>query len=206
MPASANGNAECSYHGDAHGAMKKTAIAISVFALSTTLLHCERENSGLDSHGDRGVKFEIVINESVLRAGNQFVVKFLVTNDGEAPFYLSRHLSACGSALGFVDLKILDETGRNVRIGGCSDDVTPVEDENVLKLVHNSDSWIALRAREIYGGEAQFDLPRKSGTYELRVELYPTSLSEKQRASLAQNNIRVLLKPIKAPAVKIKVE
>jgi hypothetical protein len=155
---------------------------------------------------EEGVNFQMAVDRSEFSPGDRVRVSFVVTNEGPATLFFSRHLNECGSPLGFADLKILDETGRDTRSFGCSDDIGPIKDEQVLNFVHNPESWIALKQREIYGGEAEFDLPRKKGVYELRAELIPTSFTDNQKQILSQNGIRVLLKPIVAPVVRIRVK
>jgi hypothetical protein len=125
----------------------------------------------IESGTEEGVNFQIAVDRSEFSPGDRVRVNFMVTNERQVTLFFSRHLNACGSPLGFVDLKILDEAGRDTRSSGCSDDTAPIGDEQVLDFVHSSESWIALKHHEIYGGEVEFDLPKKKGVYELKAEL-----------------------------------
>jgi len=135
-----------------------TLWAMAIFSLATRGMP---PDCGPESH----VTFQIVTDHLNYAPGASLHVKFLVTNTGEAPFYLSRHLNECGSPVGFASLQILDQGNQNVRDSGCSDDIGPINDNELTEVVTDPKFWILLQPREIYGGEATFALPTKKGTY-----------------------------------------
>jgi hypothetical protein len=118
-------------------------------------------------------------------------------------------LIGCSEPGGWAELKIFDENHALMPGRECSDDSIPAKDEDMLEIarqIPTSGEWVSLCQGEIYGGVGEIDLPKKKGVYELKAEIYPPGFSEKQKEILAKNGIRVLLRPIAAPVVKIKVK
>jgi hypothetical protein len=66
-------------------------------------------------------------------------------------------------------------------------------------------SFIVLEQGEIYGREEVVQLPEKKGSYELKAELVPPSLPEKQLETLSEKRIRVLECRVQAPLIRIEV-
>ena len=132
-------------------------------------------------------------------------VKFIVTNIGETPIYIFRNFDGCSTSDGFVSLEILDSHNHDVRKTGCSVEMFPGPNFEILKWVHDANYWILLRPRDVYGGTAQFELPAKKGTYRLKAQLYPAALTEKHREILSENNMGVLRIPHDAPLVAVMV-
>ncbi len=182
----------------------KTKIATGTFG-AIVFFSLATRGMPSDCGPKSGVTFQIVTDKSAYAPRSTMHVKFIVTNIGGSPFHLSRHLNECGSPVGFASLQILDQNNQDVRGSGCSDDIGPVKDSEIIEVVTDAKFWIVLQPREIYGGEASFDLSAKKGTYRLKAELFPTSFTEKQREILSQKKMRVLLCPCSAPAVTVTV-
>jgi hypothetical protein len=130
----------------------------------------------------------------------------LVLNTAESPLYFSRHLSQCGSALGFASFQILDQNHQNVNNSGCSDDIGPLKESEIAGQVTDSRFWVLLKSKEIYGVEMIVKSPAKEGTYRLKAELFPASLTDQQREILSNQHVRILQCRSAAPIVTIVVK
>lgn len=182
----------------------KTRISTCMF-WATVLISLPTQGMPQACGPKSGVSFQVLTDHLDYAPGAALHVKFLVTNTGETPLYFSRHLNGCGSPVGFVSLQILDRNNQDVRDSGCSDDVGPIGDAELIEVVTDPRFWIQLQPREIFGGEATFALPAKKGTYRLKAELFPTSFTEKQKQILSKRGTRVLQSSCPAPSVTITV-
>src|SRR5260370_22980215 len=188
-----------------HATIKKiiyASCAVTAIVLASSILRGTPQDCGAKN----GVDFHIVTDRVAYTPRATLRVKFLVTNTGGPRLYFSRHLNECGSPAGFASLQILDDTNQDVRSSGCSDDIGPIKDSELIEMVTNPKIWIRLEPREIYGGEATFELPAKEGTYRLKAELWPTSFTDKQKEILSQRQMRVLQKPCAASFVTITIK
>lgn len=152
-----------------------------------------------------GVDFRIMTDKLVYRPKSTMYLKFLVTNTGEKPLYLFRHMNQCGSQLGSYQLTILDRHGRRVPVQTCFADLL-MDELDAVEMLTNPKSGIALKPGQIYDIEGDFELPSKPGKYRLKAELFPPGFLDKQRQVLAEKDMRVLDKClVPAPDVTITV-
>jgi hypothetical protein len=183
--------------------MKKTTCAIAAVAVFLALA---LKVAPLHSTPESDVDFQIVADKHSYDPGSVLHVKFIVLNNGETPLLLYRAISNCGSQYGFVGFTILDHEGRPVDTTACSGDSwPPLQQVDALKVVSDSKLWILLRQGELYGGVADFDLPKKRGVYRLSAELIPPAFTEDQKAILLQNRARILSR-YKSPIVTIGIK
>ena len=150
--------------------------------------------------------FLVLTDKLVYRPGSSAEVRFVVTNTGSSPFYLSRLMSECSGAEGSFFFEVLDRGNRDRRTGGCSADVYPEWWAQVLGKLSNPELFVLLRPGEIFGKLITVELPKKKGTYRLRAELHPPGFPESVKRPLAEKHIGVLEGPWPAPVVVIKVE
>jgi hypothetical protein len=139
-----------------------------------------------------GVAFQVSTDHKGYAAGDSMQVELLVINTGHDPLHFSRHLTDCGSRLGFASIEIIDRSSRNVRRTGCSHDTGPFQDNKLLETVNDPEHWVVLRPSEIYGQELALETPHTSGTYRLTAELFPTSFTSAQLKLLELNHIRIM--------------
>jgi hypothetical protein len=151
------------------------------------------------------IYLQISTPKTTYRPGERSLVSFTVRNQGAAPIYLSRSF-ICGTWTGYVDFRILNSLGQNVKNGGCDGFVLPIPLDKVKKEVTESAGWLRLDPGEIYGQEADFEAPVKKGSYRLVAELMPPGFSEQQKQVLASDQILVLQSHHVAPAVTIIVK
>jgi hypothetical protein len=191
---------------------------LKTYGLATTFLLFVLVSSAAKPRIDfDNIKFEAIpesftlklrkgIPEGELTPGVMMNIKFLVTNTGTAPIYIYRHLGACSDSDGFADIEVKDKAGRRVDIGGCSGDGLGHTNAELISWVKDSKYFISLQPREIYGGEASFELPPTKGKFHVQATLYPTgSLGKGQFEFLRDNDIRVLSSPHSAVPFTVTV-
>lgn len=133
------------------------------------------------------------------------IVRFSVVNRGNDSIYLTRGF-ICGKWIGFVDFHILNSRGQDVINRGCDAYILPIPLNEVKQEVTESRGWLRLDPYEIYGEEAEFELPEKKGSYRLVAELIPPGFTIDQKQLLASEQIHVLQTRHVAPAVTIVVK
>jgi hypothetical protein len=151
------------------------------------------------------VDFQIVADRTTYSPGAIMHVKFLATNTGEQPLYFFRGISECSSQLGSFFLLVLDEKGHQANRSGCSIDFL-MERMDVVGKLTAPESGIMLKAREIYGIEANVELPMKKGVYRLKAELVPAAFTSEQKETLSRKDLKVLQERCAAPVVTITVK
>jgi len=142
-----------------------------------------------------GVDFQIVTDKLVYAPKSMMHVKFLVANNDYASgksLYLYRLLSYCSSQMGQYKLTLVDRNNDSVPVRTCFIDQRLTDEVNAVELLTNSTTGIALKAGEVFGAEAGFQLPSQKGTYRLKAELLPATFTPKQQQALADKQMRVL--------------
>jgi len=142
--------------------------------------------------------------KTTYRPGERSLVSITVRNQGAAPIYLSRNF-ICGTWTGYVDFRILNSQGQNVKNGGCAGSEFTIPLDRLKQEVTESPGWLRLDPGELYGQEGDFEAPAKKGTYRLVAELMPPRFSEQQKLLLTSEKILVLQTRHAAPAVSIVV-
>jgi hypothetical protein len=151
------------------------------------------------------ISLHISTPKTIYRPGERSVVSFTVRNQGAAPIYLSRSF-ICGTRAGYVDFRILNSLGENVKNGGCAGSEFSVPLNKLKEEVTESRAWLRLDPGEIYGQEGDFEVPVKKGSYRLVAELIPPGFTEQQKQLLVSERIHVLQARHAAPAVTIIVK
>jgi hypothetical protein len=154
---------------------------------------------------EEAISLQISTLKTTYRPGEKSLVSFTVRNQGAAPIYLSRSL-ICGTWTGYVDFRILNSQGQNVKNGGCAGSEFSIPLDKLKQEVTGSAGWLRLDPGEIYGREGDFEAPVKKGTYRLAAELMPPGFSEQQKQVLASEKVLVLQVRHIAPAVTIVVK
>jgi hypothetical protein len=166
-----------------------------------------------------GVDFQIVTDKLVYAPKSKLLVKFLVTNTdftqrrdsstGLYEFrvlYLDRILGYCSGPLGGDWLEILDRNNKPVPIQKCFYDVV-MEKVDAVEVLTNPKTGIALQPGDVFGTEAEIQLPAKKGKYRLNAQLFTGWFPEKQLQALAEKRMQILPQSctISAPVVTITV-
>lgn len=178
-------------------------MSIHCIAAATILFFSAIRGTTPEPDGTTGVAFQVVTDKTAYAPSSTLWVKFILTNTGKSPLYLSRNLSECSSSQGSFFFLILDDKNQDVTGQGCSLDSWP-PGEDVERLA-DPQLWIRLNQGEIFGREFAFDLPSKKGTYRLKAELTPTDFTDQQKEILSEKQIRVLEKRCPAPIVTITI-
>jgi hypothetical protein len=167
-----------------------------------------------------GFDFQIATDKLVYAPKSMVHVKFLITNTDYTErrdastgqynaqvLYLVRALGDCTSPMGFFWLTVLDKNNKRVPVQGCSADVL-MDKVDAVELFANPETGIALRPGQVYGSEAEFQLPPKHGTYRLKAELFTGDFNPKQQRALAERQMTVLPPrcDISAPVITITVK
>jgi hypothetical protein len=104
------------------------------------------------------IEFKIIMPQQIYSAGATARAWLVVINSGRSPIYLRRPLVQCSNySVGYADVRLLDKRGRDVNKekrcaadGFLSDPVADLADARF---------WIELAPGEIYGSEADIELP-----------------------------------------------
>jgi hypothetical protein len=90
-------------------------------------------------HNDDNLEFQILPGKLVYADGASMELKFLVTNRNNYPIYIGRNLGECSGPSGFASLKILDNSGEEVPLSGCSGDSFGLSDNELLRWISEHD-------------------------------------------------------------------
>ncbi len=204
----ADRNAECPDNGGIDATMTSMFVRNlkRINSVIATLISLSSITFATSDSTKTGVDFQVVVDKLVYSPGSTMNVKFILTNTGETPLYITRSLSECSNIEGAFFFRILDQKGHDVTSRGCSSDVGPAWETHVIDQVIDPKLWIALQPGEIFGRSSAFELPKEKGTYRLRAEITPPGFTDKQREMLSQKEIRVLQSPCPAPIVTITIK
>jgi hypothetical protein len=158
---------------------------------------------------DEGVNLQIMTDQTSYSPGAIMHVKFLITNTAKTPLYLFRGIGQCSSQHGWLSLQLRDLHNKEVEVEGweCSADDFSMNTLDMVRFLSSPETGVLLQQGEIYGREADYNLPKKKGTFRLHLELAPAGfLTEEQKQALSQHQMRVLHSPCLAPAVTITVK
>ena len=177
------------------------AVCLLLFCISVA------DSEPQDCAKREDVHLRVLTDTMSYQAGATLHLKFLITNDGEAPIYFYRTgMSACTGQMGYVSLYIDNEQGQHVNTSGCSADTWPLGKSDAVKELADADSGIRVNRHEIFGFEWDEKLSKERGTYSLKAELVPAFFSDEQRKALSERHMRVLQCRVAAPVVTTAVK
>ena len=159
-----------------------------------------------DSKCDGEITVQILTDRTIYAPGAMMHVRFLITNTGESPLNLFRRIGQCSSPYGRLSVSLHDMQNRDLKYWLCAADDFLIGTRDIVKILANTESGIFLQRGEIYGRDEDYDLPKQKGTYWLKAELAPSSLTEDQNQALVAHHIRTIRGTCTTSAVRIVIK
>jgi len=171
-------------------------VLVAAFQLSTNA----------DDIGHDGIRYEIIAEQQVYKAGSYATLKLMVINRGSEAVFISRDIGRCSKWSGHSEIQLLNEKRENVLRGGCDVAEGPIRDADLKSALNDPGLWIRLLPNEIYGTEEHIALPSTRGFYQLRAELWPPGFPVEQKKLIQQQGLRVLQHSHVAPLLQMRIE